>query len=95
MTLTILHRVSLSPSSLAISFSLHGLLFSPQQSVSRRLHIKASLASGFEDFFHFYFLFAMGKRMARTLRGTIGLVPATTQRGECVWLLQGDDENIA
>ncbi|KAF6222196.1 hypothetical protein HO133_001282 [Letharia lupina] len=31
-------------------------------------------------------VFAMGKCMARTSKGSIGLVPATTQPGDCVWL---------
>ena len=31
----------------------------------------------------------MGRRMVRTSKGYIGLVPSTTQPGDCVWLLEG------
>ena len=83
-TLSVLHKVNLSSSSLVITFMFYCYyiqrFYFPHFGITPPLDWK-----GFSD----RMVFAMGRRMARTSEGYIGLVPATTRPGDCVWLLEG------
>lgn len=82
--LQILHKVHLSSSSPMIMFIM--LSFFVQNFLFPHFGIKSPIKwQGFTD----RTVFTWGRRMARTSQGYIGLVPATTKLGDCVWLLKG------
>ena len=80
---SVLHKVHLSSLPLVIMFFMCCLF--TQNLVSFRFGVKPPIRFGFTD----RMLFGFGRRMARTSKGYIGLVPATAQQGDCVWLLEG------
>ena len=83
-SLSVLHKLHLSSSFLVMELAVYSFFF--QEVVFPYFGIKPPLKwQGFED----RMVFRMGRRMARTSEGYIGLVPAKTQPGDCVWLLKG------
>ena len=83
-TLSNLHKLYLSSSLRVVEFMVFCFMF--QKSVFPYLGIKPPMQiDGFDQ----RVVFGMGRRMARTSRGYIGLVPARTQPGDSVWLLKG------
>lgn len=83
-SLSVLHRVHLSSSFLVMELVMYSFFF--QEVVFSYFGIKPPLKwQGFED----RMVFRMGRRMARTSDGYIGLVPAKTKVGDCVWLFKG------
>ena len=78
-SLIVLHKSNLSSSFLIITFIVY--CFFVQRFIFPRFGIRPPVEwEGFSD----RMVFAMGKCMARTSKGSIGLVPATTQPGDCV-----------
>lgn len=83
-SLSLLHKANLSSSFLMVTFFMYCFLI--QRIFSLRFGIESLIRwDGFSD----RMVFGMGRRMARTSKGYIGLVPATTQPGDCVYLLKG------
>lgn len=82
--LSFLHKLHLSSSFLIVKFMMFSFMF--QKFVFPYFGIKPPMEyDGFDQ----RVVFGMGRRMARISEGYIGLVPARTQPGECVWLLKG------
>lgn len=82
--LSFLHTLHLSSSFRVLEFMMFCFMF--QKFVFPYFGIKPPMQyHGFDQ----RIVFGMGRRMARTSEGYIGLVPARTQPGDCVWLLKG------
>ena len=83
-SLSVLHKLHLSSSSLVMRFAMYSYFF--QEVVFPYFGIKPPLRwQGFDD----RMVFRMGRRMARTSKGYIGLVPVLAKPGDCVWLFKG------
>ncbi len=83
-TLSVLHKVHLSSSRFMLTFIMWGFFI--QNFIFPYFGIKSPIKwQGFTDRIGFI----EGRRMARTSQGYIGLVPATAELGDCVWLLEG------
>ena len=83
-SLSVLHKLHLSSSSLVLRFAMYSYFF--QEVVFPKFGIKPPLKwHGFDD----RMVFRMGRRMARTSKGYIGLVPIKTKPGDYVWLFKG------
>ena len=83
-SLSILHKFHLSSSSPIIMFLM--LCFFIQNFIFPYFGLRSRIIwHGFTD----RMVFKMGRRMARTSKGYIGLVPATSRPGDCVWLFEG------
>ena len=84
--LSFLHKLHLSSSFRIVEFMMFCFMF--QKFVFPSFGIKPPMQyDGFDQ----RVVFGMGRRMAMTSAGYIGLVPASTQLGDSVWLLKGDN----
>ena len=82
--LSFLHKLHLSSSMRIVKFMMFCFMF--QKFIFPYFGIKPPMQyNGFDP----RIVFGMGRRMARTSEGYIGLVPAKTQPGDYVWLLKG------
>ena len=82
--LSFLHKLHLSSSLRVVKFMMFSFMF--QKFIFPYFGIKPPMQyDGFDP----RVVFGMGRRMARTSEGYIGLVPAKTRPGDYVWLLKG------